>query len=448
MSRKTIVAAIGIMIVAAGAWSFRGALGAEGSAKAAVQDPHAGMDHSGHAEKRDPARQTAAASTQNGRKVLYWYDPMHPAYRSATPGKAPDCGMTLVAKYADDAAMSADMPHGTVRISAEKQQLIGVKLGRVEEQPLTKTLRAVATIAIDERWLSHAHTKVEGWIQDVFVNYVGEEVQHGDPLFTLYSPELLSAQQEYLIALKARKELADSSTPEIARSMEALFEAARERLQLWDLSEEQIRQLEDSGKPQRDVTFYAEHGGFVIERKALPHMRVEKNTDLYLIADLSQVWAIAEVYEYEAPLVRLGQTGRMTVAALPGRTFIGKVDYIYPQLDPQTRTLKVRLDFANPDLKLRPDMFANVEFTAALGQKLVVPEEALLDSGTRQYVFLHRGDGYFEPREVQIGMRTGGWVAIEHGLKRGDEIVVSGNFLIDSESKLKAAAGQMSGHQH
>jgi RND family efflux transporter MFP subunit len=196
------------------------------------------------------------------------------------------------------------------------------------------------------------------------------------------------------------------------------------------------------------VTFYAEHDGFVMEKKAFEHLRVEKNTDLYMIADLSHVWAIAEVYEYEAQLVQPGQTAAMTLTSLPGRAFAGKVSYIYPQLDPQTRTLKVRLDFQNADLKLRPDMFANVELRAALGQQLVVPEEALLDSGMKQYVFLNRGDGYFEPREVRVGMRTGGWVVIEHGLKRGDEIVVSGNFLIDSESKLKAAAGQMSGHQH
>jgi RND family efflux transporter MFP subunit len=205
--------------------------------------------------------------------------------------------------------------------------------------------------------------------------------------------------------------------------------------------------LEETGQPQRTITFYAEHGGVVMERKALPHMRVEKNTDLYTIADLSRVWAIAEVYEYEAPLLSVGQPARMTLTALPGRVFTGKVSFIYPQLDSQTRTLKVRMDFDNPGMQLRPEMFANVEFEVGLGRKLVVPESAVLDSGLKQYVFLNRGDGYFEPREVRVGMRTGGFVVIDGGLQAGDEVVTSANFLIDSESKLKATASTAA-HQH
>jgi RND family efflux transporter MFP subunit len=354
--------------------------------------------------------------------------------------------MKLVPVYAEEVEAMAEMPPGTVRLSAEKQQLVGVTLGRAEVRALSKTVRAVAKIAVDERSLTHAHTKVDGWLEDVFVNYVGESVQHGQPLFTLYSPELLSAQQEYLIALRAKRELAASPAPEIARSTEALYAASRDRLRLWDVSDEQIRKLEESGQPQRTITFYAEHPGVILERKALPHMRVEKNTDLYMIADLSRVWAIAEVYEHEAALVSTGQQARMTLTALPGRTFAGKVSFVYPQLDPQTRTLKVRMDFDNPGLQLRPEMFANVEFEVSLGRKLVVPESAVLDSGLKQYVFLNRGDGYFEPREVRLGLRAGGFVVIDGGLKAGDQVVTSANFLIDSESKLKAASTP--GHPH
>ncbi len=446
MNRKAIVAVSLLVLVVAGGWFFRKQLSAALAGKPAAEDEHAGHAMP-DASKASPP-QPASAQAPGERKVLYWFDPMHPAYTADKPGIAPDCGMALVPKYADEVEAMKDMPAGTVRVSAEKQQLIGVKLGRAEVRPLSKTIRAVARITYDETRIVHAHTKVEGWIEQIFVDYVGAPVRHGDPLFSLYSPELLAGQQEYLIALKAKRELANSPTPEIARSTEALFQASRERLRLWDVPEEQIRQLESTGQPQRSVTFYAEHGGFVMEKKAFEHLRVEKNTDLYMIADLSHVWAIAEVYEYEAPLVQPGQTAVMTLTSLPGRTFTGKVSYIYPQLDPQTRTLKVRLDFQNADLKLRPEMFASVEFAANLGRQLVVPEEAVLDSGIKQYVFLNRGDGYFGPREVRVGMRTGGWVVIEHGLKRGDEIVVSGNFLIDSESKLKAAASQMSGHQH
>lgn len=451
MNRSTIVKILVTVALLVGAWIYRAPLGewfgwkptpvAEMASKTVTAvDPHAGHDMSAS------AKDSQAPAAPGERKILYWQDPMHPAYKSDKPGIAPDCGMALVPVYADEAEAMAEMPPGTVRLSSEKQQLVGVKLGRAEVRALSKTVRAVAKIAVDERSLTHAHTKVEGWLEDVFVNYVGESVQHGQPLFTLYSPELLSAQQEYLIALKAKRELASSPTPEIGRSTEALYAASRDRLRLWDVSDEQIRKLEETGQPQRTITFYAEHSGVVMERKALPHMRVEKNTDLYTIADLSRVWAIAEVYEHEASLVSTGQEARMTLTALPGRAFTGKVNFIYPQLDPQTRTLKVRMDFDNPGLQLRPEMFANVEFEVSLGRRLVVPESAVLDSGLKQYVFLNRGDGYFEPREVRVGLRTGGFAVIDGGLSAGDEVVTSANFLIDSESKLKAASTP--GHPH
>lgn len=452
MNRSTIVKILVVVALLTGAWIYRAPLGEWFGWKpapvvemaeetAAEVDPHAG--HNVPAAGKDS--QPAAAPVE--RKILYWQDPMHPAYRSDKPGIAPDCGMKLVPVYAEEAEAMAEMPPGTVRLSTEKQQLVGVTLGRAEVQALSKTVRAVAKIAYDESHIVHAHTKVDGWIEEIFVDYVGATVEPGQKLFTLYSPELLSTQQEFLIALKARRELSSSPTPEIARGTEALYQAARDRLRLWDVSEEQIRHLEETGQPQRTITFYAEHGGVVIERKAYEHLRVDKDTDLYMIADLSRVWAIAEVYEHEASLISIGQRARMTLTALPGRAFAGRVNFLYPQLDPQTRTLKVRMDLDNPGLQLRPEMFANVEFEVSLGRQLVVPESAVLDSGLKQYVFLNRGDGYFEPREVRVGMRTGGFVVIDGGLKAGDEVVTSANFLIDSESKLKATASTAA-HQH
>ena len=440
-----IVFALIVLIIV---WQFRAGIlawfgwKAEPAATSASvpADPHAGHAMQNAATQPSPAK--------GERKILYWHDPMHPSYRSDKPGIAPDCGMQLVPVYDETVTVVLQGPPGTVRLTQEKQQLIGVKLGKVESRSIDKSVRAVAKIAFDESRIVHVHTKVDGWIEKIFADYVGATVRHGQPLFTLYSPELVSTQQEYLIALKAKRELADSPTPEIARSTESLFQAARERLRLWDVSDDQIKRLEETGRPQRTITFYAEHGGVVTERKVYEHMRVEKNTDLYTLADLSRVWAIADVYECEASLVSVGQHAQMTLTAVPGRTFHGKVSFIYPQLDPQTRTLKVRMDFDNPGQLLRPEMFANVELDMSLGRQLVVPEQAVLDSGLRQYVFLSKGEGYFEPREVRVGIRTNGWVVIESGLKAGDEIVTSASFLIDSESKLKAAAGTASTHQH
>ena len=439
--KRTIIVSVAAFVVVAGAvylsWSYIAAWFAP-SRTASVAT--SGGDHSSHAA-------TATASSE--RKILYWVDPMHPAYKSDRPGIAPDCGMTLVPVYADEVAQLAQMPPGTVRITPERQQLIGVKLGRVERQPVRKTIRAVARITYDETKIVHYHNKVEGWIEEIFANFTGAPIHVGDPLFSLYSPELVATQQEYLIALKARKYLSESPVPEIARSSESLLQAARQRLKLWDVSDDQIRKLEETGEPQRTITFYSEHHGYIMEKKAFEHLRVTRDTDLYLIADLSTVWAIADIYEYEAQLVQVGQQATLSLPTYPGQTFAGRISYIYPQLEPQTRTLKVRMDFPNPGLKLRPDMFATAVIEVNLGEQLVITADAVLDSGTQRYVFLAKGDGYFEPREVTLGPRSDGYFLVQSGLKAGDTVVTSANFLIDSESRLKQATAQMgSQHQH
>ncbi|MCI0485438.1 MAG: efflux RND transporter periplasmic adaptor subunit [Blastocatellia bacterium] len=375
-------------------------------------------------------------------KVLYWQDPMHPAYKSDKPGKAPDCGMDLVPVY-EGGDHRANLPEEAFQISPEKQQLIGVKYGEAAYMPVSKTLRAVARLAYDETKIVRIHTKIEGWVEDVYVDFTGKLVEKGQPLISIYSPELLQTQQEFLLARRGRDELSESPFKEAVVGSESLYESARRRLELWDVTEEQIKELERTGKPTRSLKLYAPTDGFVLARSAYPRQRVTPETELYSIADLSTIWAIADIYEYEAPEIQVGQEAAMTLSYYPGRAFRGKVTYIYPQVDNMTRTLKVRLEFPNPGFALKPDMYANIEFKIDYGKRVVVPQEAILDSGSEQLVFISHEGGYFEPRKVQLGAKVDDQVIVLAGLKPGERVVTSANFLIDSESKLKSAAGGM-----
>ncbi len=395
----------------------------------------------------DPPRAHGSGhgSSTGERRILYWQDPMHPAFKSDKPGKAPDCGMDLVPVYAEGGDPEGEMPSGTTQITAQKQQLIGVQYGQVAFRPLVRTIRAVGRVTYDETKITRIHTKFDGWIKKVYLNFTGMLIRKGQPLFTIYSPELVSTQQEYLIALRGQKYLGDSPYAEATRGASSLREATLERLKLWDISDDQIEELEKTGNVKRDLTLYSPVNGFVLERKAFENVRVTPDLDLYTIADLSTVWANAEIYEYEVPYVRLGQKATMSLSYFPGETFQGKVSYIYPQLDTMTRTLKVRLEFPNPEFKLKPDMYADIQLQIDYGTRLVVPQDAVLDSGTEQVVFVARGDGYFEPRKVEVGPKIDDSVVILNGLKAGEKIVTSGNFLVDSESRLKTAMGQMAG---
>ncbi len=379
------------------------------------------------------------------RKILYWVDPMHPAYKSDKPGTAPDCGMDLVPVYEGGEQM-ASAPEGSIHISTEKQQLIGVEYGQVEYKPVSRMLRAVGRVAYDETRITRIHPKIEGWLEQVFVDYTGKEVRKGQPLLTVYSPELWQTQQEYLLARKGREELSASPFREAVAGSESLLEAARKRLELWDVTEEQLRQLDQTGKPTKAMTLHAPANGFVLTRNAFPKQRVTPEAELYTIADLSAVWVMADVYEYEAPEIRLGQQADITLTYLPGKKFRGRVSFIAPQMDAMTRTLKVRIEVPNSGLTLKPDMYANVELQIDYGRRLVVPQEAVMDSGAETTVFVAREGGYFEPRRVTTGARIGGEVIITEGLKAGERVVTSANFLIDSESKLKSATGAMGGH--
>jgi Cu(I)/Ag(I) efflux system membrane fusion protein len=403
----------------------------------------------------------AGSAEKESRKVLYWVDPMHPAYKSDKPGIAPDCGMKLQAVYADGGApapsatggepnpVHADdpstMPPGTVQITREKQQLIGVKYGQVEMAGGSRTIRAVGKVAIDETRIEHVHTKLEGWIDQVFVDFTGQQVKKGDPLLTIYSPDMLASQRELLLAAKAKTLMQNSALPAAFDQSESLLQAARRRLELWDLSEIQINQVLQTGQPIKNITLYSPMTGYVTDRKAFPQLKVMPDTDLYTIVDLSRVWIMADVFEYEAPSIRAGETARVSLQALPGKTFNARIDYLQPQVDPVTRTLKVRLNMDNPGLMLKPDMYADVEFRENLPAKLTVPAEAVLDAGERKTVFIDRGNGFFEPRQVQTGGRDGDRIQILSGLSGGERVVVSGNFLIDSESQMKAAASGMGG---
>ena len=331
----------------------------------------------------------------------------------------------------------------TIRLSPEQRQMIGITYGTVEQIVLKKTIRAVGRVDFDERRLTDVTFKVSGWVQDLFVDYTGKAVRKGEPLLTLYSPDLVTSQEEYLLALQTRKKLAHSTLPEAVNGSQGLVEAARRRLLLWDLTPHQLTALEERGTPQTYLTLHAPSSGTVVEKEVVKGMRVEPGMRLYRIADLSTVWLYADIYEYEVPLVREGQEVTISLSYYPGETLSGKITYIYPYLDIQTRTNRVRLEFANPQGKLKPGMYVNSEIEINLGTTLTVPESAVLQSGLRQIVFVDQGQGVFAPREVKLGVKADSRFAVLGGLTAGERVVTSGNFLLDSESKLQAATSMM-----
>jgi len=332
---------------------------------------------------------------------------------------------------------------GTVQISPERQQLIGVKFGTVEMKPLEKVIRTVGRVDYDEKRIVTVSPKIGGWIEDLYVDFTGRFVREGEPLLTIYSPELVSTQEEYLLALRARKDLVKSPFPEVASSGNSLAESAKRRLKLWDITDDQIKALEESGQAKKTLALYSPFTGFVLEKAAYKGMNVMPGMALYKLADLSVVWLYADIYEYELPFIRLGQQASVQLSYIPGEIFTGKAIYIYPSLNPETRTAKVRFEFPNPNGKLKPEMYANVEIKVYLGRKLVVPDGAIIDTGLRQMAIVDKGSGYFEPREVKVGAKVENYYEVISGLKAGERVVTSANFLIDSESKLKEAAAGM-----
>jgi membrane fusion protein, copper/silver efflux system len=367
---------------------------------------------------------------------------MNPLHKSDKPGTAPD-GMQLEPVYADGDAKSETKAEtqpqtkGTVQITPEKQQLMGVEYGTVEYENATGSIHAAARVTLDETRIAKVQSRLEGWIDQLFVDFTGKFVTRGDALLTIYSPEALATQMEYLLAIKAQHTMRDNPLHEMMGSTDNLVAAAKKRLELWDISDQQIDGIAATGQPLQNLTLYSPISGFVMERNAFAKQRVTPEMVLYTVADLSSVWVIADVFEYESAGVRMNQQATLTLASQPGRTYHGRVSYILPQVDPVTRTVKVRIAFANPGLALKPDMYGEVDLQTGGTRKLVAPLSAVLNSGREQRVFVDKGNGYFEPREVKTGAQMDNRVEILSGLKAGERIVISGNFLMDSESRLK-----------
>ncbi len=338
-----------------------------------------------------------------------------------------------------------DMAAGEVDVSPEKQQLVGIRTATAEVRPLVKKIRTVGIVTYDETKVAQVFSKVDGWVEKLFVNYTGKFVQKGQPLFTYYSPDLVTTQEEYLLALEAKQKLGSSPVREISTGADSLLESAHRRLALWDISEDQISELQKSRRPKRSLTLYSPISGFVIKKDVLQGMKVMPDKELYTIADLSTVWVEADIYEYELANIHVGQKATIDLSYFPGRSFNGKVAWISPVLDEKTRTAKIRLEFPNPNFLLKPEMYANAEIEVDAGRKLAVPDEAVLDSGLRKIVFLDKGNGRFAPAEVRLGGKYDNFYEVLDGLSPGEKILASASFLLDSESRLNEAMGAMAG---
>jgi len=388
-----------------------------------------------HAEE---ALKAGMVDPKTGKKIKYWAAPMDPTYIRNEPGKSP-MGMDLVPVYEE--AGEEKEPSSTIRIDPVTQQNMGVRLGKVQKKALSKTIRTFGTITTDETGLYSVNVKFNGWIETLYVDFLGERVEKGQPLFDIYSPDLLTAQQEYLIALQQQKGLKRSAR----RGDNRLLDASRTRLAYWDLTDEQIAHLEAAGEIQKTITIFSPASGVVVVKNALKGHYVKAGEHQYEIADLSTVWVDVDIYEYELPWIHKGMSAEMDLAYTPGKRYSGEVLFIYPYLDPKTRTARLRLSFPNPDDNLKPGMYANVYLQNTLpGERLVVPQEAVIDSGVRKRVFVSRGKGKFEPREVTLGVEGNDYTfEVINGLSEGDEIVLSGQFMFDSESRLKEAIAKM-----
>ena len=370
--------------------------------------------------------------------LVFIGDPFNHRWLSRQPPTAP-VATADVPKPEDQAAPGAATARGEVVIDARRQQLIGVRTTPVVRATLSQRIRTSGTVRDDETRLADVNVKVEGWIRDLFVNYTGQPVTRGQALFTLYSPELLATEQEFLLALRTRDQLQSSQIADARRSADELVASARQRLALWDLPPDEIRALEERRVPHEALTFRSPAGGVVVEKQAVKGMHVTAGQTLYKIADLSVVWVEADVYESELSLVGLGQRATVMLEAYPDQRFAGRVLYIYPTVDAQTRTAKVRYEFANRAGRLKPGMFATVEMETGRGTGLVVPTDAVLDSGSEQIVFVAQGDGRFEPRTVKAGRRLGETIQIVQGLKEGESVATGATFFLDSESQLRAS---------
>ncbi len=380
-----------------------------------------------------------SSKAKGKRKILYWKSSMIPGEIHKGPGKD-SMGMDLVPVYKDEVGSL-----NAIRVSPVTQQNMGVRLGVVKTGPLVKSVRTVAYVDYDETTLTSVTTKMDGWVEKLYVDQTGIQVHEGEPLFELYSRELYSAQEEYLVAIRHVQKEATPFIPRGRLDSEALVEAARMRLEYFDISDEQIKRLAKSGKIRKTLTIRAPFTGIVTIKRVVEGQRIKAGTEVYRIADLSTVWVMAKVFEYDLPYVKRGQEALMRLSYLPGRTFRGRVTYIYPYLEAKTREVPIRMEFHNPGYELKPGMYATVKLAAKLADSVVlVPDIAVIDTGTRKIAFVTKGKGTFEPRELKIGARgRDDMLQVLSGLAPGEEVVLSGQFLLDSESRLREAALKM-----
>ncbi len=335
-----------------------------------------------------------------------------------------------------------------VELTPAQQKMIGVKTFKAALMPMKKVIRAVGRVEADESRQATVNAKLEAWIEKLYVDRTGSYIKKGEKLAELYSPELIATQQEFLTALKWTRQTAASpadgkkaTSSDLSKMMAgdatATLEAARQRLLLWDISASQIERIEETGQPVRTLTLYAPVSGYITQKMVVAGMRVMPGEKMFDIADLSHLWVIADIYEYELPFIRVGNQAQITLAYLPGVELMSQIDHIYPTLSAETRTIKVRLKLVNRNQQLKPQMFGNVEIKINLGQKLVIPESAVMDTGKAMVVYVDLGGGMFEPREIKTGLRTDGYIEVLRGLKRGESVVAAANFLVDSEAQLK-----------
>jgi RND family efflux transporter MFP subunit len=381
-----------------------------------------------------------AAGAQKGRKIKYWVSPMDPGYIRDKPGKAP-CGMDLVPVYEE----AGEVGPGTITVPPGTVQSMGVRTAKVEIRPLSRMTLAVGRVIFDERNLNVITTKVDGWVDRLYVNATGDPVRRGQTLLAIYSPDLVSAQEEYLLAVRNLKVMKNSPVKELAEGAQRLAAASRRRLAYFDISAAQINELERTGQVRKHLRLYSPASGIVTKRMATQGMYVKAGMPLLEVADLSTIWVDADIYQYELPWIKVGQTVTMSLEYLPGESFQGKIDYIYPYLKEATRTAKVRLRFPNPQLKLKPEMFAQVKIESPVTHNaVVVPSDAVIDTGLKQHVFLALGQGRFEPREVKLGvMGNDGLREVLAGLQGEEDVVTSAQFMLDSESRFREAVQMM-----
>jgi Cu(I)/Ag(I) efflux system membrane fusion protein len=385
----------------------------------------------------------AAADVKPGeRKIAYYRSPHDPEETSETPMKD-SMGMDYVPVYQDELGGGGPKVEGLARVTIDpqRQQLIGLRTAKVTRGPVGGSWRTVGRVAVDETRVHHVNIKVAGFAEHVYVDYAGKPVRRGEPLFTIYSPDLLTAQQEYLLALRMRKTLGDA-TPGVG---DELVRASRERLRLWDIPASEIRRLEETGKATKTLTIHSPMSGVVTKKDLVMGHRLNEGDMPYEITDLSTVWVLADVYESELPKVKLGMLAELSLQSLPNRTFKGKVVFVDPLLAKETRTAKVRLEFANPKGELKPEMFGEVVLKSGAREGLRIPADAVVRSGTKDVVFVALEGGKFQPREVQLGPSDGDAVEVVRGLGEGDKVVTRANFLVDSESRLRASLATMRG---